>query len=365
MALSDKVYGDFIAHDVNLQRLQAGQRQLLLKELKKVEEQIVAKIQKQVGESFTKARQQALLKQVRDTIQSGYRTIWKTHEGEALEMARYEAEAIPRLVNRIVKVPILSVGVPESVIDSLLKDNVVLGAPLKAIWAQEAGSLNQAFISAMRQGVLAGETTDELVRRVRGTAALNYKDGIMDPRRRAVEMRVRTSAQSILNDAALETFNANDDVIKGYQLQVVLDNRTSEICMARSGFAWNTDGSPMEGTDTDEDFPGPPPYHPNCRSRLVPIPKSWGELTGDRTLDKKISRALKNLPEGTQASMDGQVAKSLTYEDWLETKSERFQEETLGPGKYRLWKSGKISLRDLIDQRGNPLTLKQLKALDE
>lgn len=365
MPLNDKVFGEFIAHDVNLQRLQADQRRILMKELQKVEAQIVAKIQKQVGETFTKARQQALLKQVRETIQSGYRTIWKTHQEEALAMARYEVEQLPRLVNRVVSVPILSVGVPESVVTSLLKDNVVLGAPLKSIWAQEAGALNQAFISAMRQGILAGETMDELVRRVRGTQALNYKDGIMDPRRRAVEMRVRTSAQSILNDARLETFKANEDVVKGYQLQVVLDARTSEICMARSGFAWNTDGSPMEGTDTDESFPGPPPYHPNCRSTLVPIVKSLGELVGDPALDRKVKRELRGLPERTQASMDGQVAEKLTYEEWLRTKSDTFQQEVLGPGKYRLWKSGKISLRDLIDQRGNPLTLKQLKALDE
>lgn len=69
------------------------------------------------------------------------------------------------------RVPLLAVGVPESVVHSLLKDSVVLGAPLKSLWEQEAGALNQAFISQMRQGILAGESTDELVRRVQGTRA--------------------------------------------------------------------------------------------------------------------------------------------------------------------------------------------------
>jgi hypothetical protein len=34
----------------------------------------------------------------------------------------------------------------------------------------------------------------------------------------------------------------------------------------------------------------------------------------------------------------------------------------LGPGRYKLWKEGRISFSDLIDQRGNPMTIEQLKA---
>lgn len=363
MALNDRLLDRFIQHDLNLQRLQAGQRRLLLKELKALEAQIVKTLQSYTGQTFTKARQQALLRQVRATIQTGYRGILKTHQTEVLAMAEFEAEHIGALVNRTAKVTVFSVGVPESVVNSLLKDDAVLGAPLRAIWAQEAGALNQAFISAMRQGILAGETTDQLVRRVQGTKALQYKDGIMNPRTRAVEMRVRTSAQSILNDARMEVFKNNGDVLNGVQAQVTLDDRTSAICMARSGFAWDLEGNPLEGTDTDEDFPGPPPWHPNCRTTLTPIVKSLGELVEDKAVDKKVDRALRHLPERTQASMDGQVPRSLTYEEWLNTKSDAAQQEILGPGKYTLWKAGKISLRDLIDQRGNPLTLQQLRKL--
>lgn len=185
----------------------------------------------------------------------------------------------------------------------------------------------------------------------------------MSPRGRAVEMRVRTSAQSILNDARLQTFRENADVVKGMQLQVVLDGRTSDICMARSGFAWELDGNPLPETDTDEPFPGPPPYHPNCRSTLVPVVKSLDDLIDDPKVAARVRKAVQKLPESTQASMDGQVAASLTYEEWLKRKSETFQQEVLGPGKYKLWKAGKIDLRDLIDQKGNPLTVEQLREL--
>lgn len=359
MGLNDQLADKFIGHDVNLQRLQAEHRRILLKELKALESQIIAKLKNMAGESFTKARQTALLKQVQKTIQTGYRTIYQAHREAALAMATFDVQKIPTVVNGVVSVQMFTVGVPESVIASLLKDSVVLGAPLRKIWEQEAGALNQAFIAQMRQGILAGETTDQLIRRVRGTQAANFKDGIMNPRERAVEMRVRTSAQSILNDARWESYQANSDLIQGVQWQSVLDDRTSEICMALSGQTWDLSGNPLG--DTDQPFPGPPPAHPNCRSTLVPILKSWEELTGIKGLDRAAKRELKDLPESKQASMDGQVAAKLTYEEWLGRKSQAFQEEVLGPGKYRLWKSGKISLKDLIDQRGNPLTLAQLQ----
>jgi SPP1 gp7 family putative phage head morphogenesis protein len=247
----------------------------------------------------------------------------------------------------------------------MLSDNVVLGVPLKSFWERQAGGLQETFTRELRAAVFAGETTDQVVRRVRGTAALKYKDGIMETSRRGAEAVVRTSAQSIVNDARMKVYQNNADVIKGVQVQVTLDNRTSAICMARSGFAWDLDGEPLPGTDTDEDFPGPPPWHPNCRSTLIPIVKSIGEIVEDPDVDRKVREVAEDLPRATQSSMDGQVAQALTYEDWLKTKSEVFQKEVLGPGKWKLWQKGQIGLKDLIDQRGRPLTLKELKELEE
>jgi hypothetical protein len=49
----------------------------------------------------------------------------------------------------------------------------------------------------------------------------------------------------------------------------------------------------------------------------------------------------------------------------MSRKPATFQEEVLGPGTYRLWKAGKISLRGLIDQRGRPLSLKELQSVPD
>jgi len=47
----------------------------------------------------------------------------------------------------------------------------------------------------------------------------------------------------------------------------------------------------------------------------------------------------------------------------LKNKPASFADEMLGKGKAELWRSGKITLSQLLDQRGNPLTLTQLSRL--
>ena len=59
--------------------------------------------------------------------------------------------------------------------------------------------------------------------------------------------------------------------------------------------------------------------------------------------------------------MDGQVAADLTFGDWLKGKPVEFADEMLGKGRAQLWRDGKITLQDLLNAQGQPLTLKQLR----
>jgi hypothetical protein len=61
--------------------------------------------------------------------------------------------------------------------------------------------------------------------------------------------------------------------------------------------------------------------------------------------------------------MDGVVAADLTFDQFLKSKPPEFADKMLGKGRAELWRSGKITLNQLLDQRGNPLTLAQLKRL--
>jgi hypothetical protein len=55
------------------------------------------------------------------------------------------------------------------------------------------------------------------------------------------------------------------------------------------------------------------------------------------------------------------VAADLSFSDFLKGKPTEFVDEMLGKGRAQLWRDGKITLSQLLDQRGNPLTLQQLR----
>ena len=96
-----------------------------------------------------------------------------------------------------------------------------------------------------------------------------------------------------------------------------------------------------------------PSLHWGCRCSIIPVTRSWEELTGIKGLD--------DIPPGTRASMDGQVSDKMTYEDWLKDQPDERRREILGPARAKLLDQGRLTLRDLTDQRGNELTLAELR----
>jgi hypothetical protein len=59
--------------------------------------------------------------------------------------------------------------------------------------------------------------------------------------------------------------------------------------------------------------------------------------------------------------MDGEVPADLPLNKWLEGKSDAFIEDLLGPGRAKLWKSGTVSLTNMVGQDGRPLSIKALR----
>jgi SPP1 gp7 family putative phage head morphogenesis protein len=368
-AIAEQVADRFIGHDVDLLRLAESERETIFRMLGQLQTSLLDKMQGQIPlpgfETYSQRQTQALFTLTDKLIAQKYGQISREHQSTLVDLAEFESERTRRLVNAQVGVALLSVGVPFSTLKALANDDLVEGRPAKEWWSQQSDNLRGRFQQTIRQGVFAGETLGQLQQRVRGTKARNFQDGIMAITSRNAEALIRTSVQSVANAARHATFTANDDVLAGFQALVTLDTRTSELCMARSGFAWDLDGNPLN-EDTKIPFPGPPPWHFNCRTTLVPVLKSWEQLEkdakGDEDLGKKLDRVEDKLDKGTQASMDGQVAADLTYDEWLKGRSEEAQIEALGRGRWQLWRRNLIALNELVDQRGHPVTLDELKA---
>lgn len=367
MPIASVLADKFTMHDLNLSRFATGEREKIRRMLDGLRDQLLLKLDQQVddGMTFSRRRLQALFKVTDLTIDNTYAKIAKVHDESMLSLAEVSANKSMELVNKTIGVSILNVGVPESVLKAMVKDDISLGLPAAEWWDGQGTRLRQRFQNTIRQGVFAGETLSDLKRRVRGRRENGFQDGIMVATSRDAEALIRTSVNSIAQSARMETFKANDDVVKGVQWLSTLDLRTTPQCQALSGQAWTLDGEKLEGTELD--FPGPPPIHFSCRSSLAPAMKSWGDLIrdakGDKDLAKRMDAMEGKLPKSTQASMDGQVSSAMNYEQWLERQPEERQIEALGEGKWELWKKGDIALTDLIDTSGRPLSLKDLEAL--
>lgn len=376
--LNEILLDDITEQSVNLMRVEAGLAKKIEGALKRLELDIVNKINEIDPTSPTAPvyklnRLNVLLKQVKDTIRSAYTSMRNVTAGDLTELTLSANVSTLAAINGAIGVDITTAAFPRSYAISLARKTPIQGAINSEWWSRQAGGLQKSFSDQMTLGILAGESNNDLVKRVRGSATgkkeiywindkkkvyTEFSGGLIDTGTRQAQALVRTAVQTVSQRARLDTYKENSHIIKGVYASVTFDLRTTDICKARSGMSWDLKtGEPLPGTNTTVPFPGAPPWHWNCRTQLIPVTKSWKELA------TKNKSKLGKSPKNMKASMDGQVPADQTYEQWLKKKPKEDQIKVLGPSKYELWKKGKITFRDLIDQSGNPLTVGELKAM--
>ena len=366
--VADVINDRVIAFDASVLRLEAGERRIILRDLERLQRRLRANLDRHVPEdgidTVTRRRTAALFSSVTRSIDSAYRRINNSQRARLENLAQFEVEQVSRAVNAAVQVPIISVGVSQDVLEAMLDDNIILGQPLAHWWNEQAARTASNFRAAIRQGLIAGETVPQLARRVRGSRANNFQDGIMAISRRGAETVTRTAIQSVRNEAREQTIRRNSNVIRGRQAVVTFDQRTSNVCISRSGFAWDLEGKPLNSRTTIN-YPGAPPWHPNCRSTVIPLTKSFADLVDDPDVSARVKASLDKLPPGTRASMNGYVAADTSYPEWLRMQSVEVRRRVLGRGRQRLFDNNELSLRDLVNESGRPLTLEQLQRLQD
>jgi SPP1 gp7 family putative phage head morphogenesis protein len=209
----------------------------------------------------------------------------------------------------------------------------------------------EQFSQVVRNGLLTGETTPSIAKRLIGNlqfgeeaktvrqlvAAGGQATAVADNQVMAL---VRTSINQVANSASQQVYEANQDITKKYRYVATLDSRTSSICAALDGREFEYGKGPM------------PPQHFNCRSTTVPI------------IDPDI------LPPSTiakRASADGPVPINTSYGQWLKDQPRSVQQDVLGPGKVPYFNRlvEKYGARDamakLVRDDGSELTLDQLR----
>lgn len=348
--ITDEIADKLITHEVNMLRFSESETLRIVRVLRLLRKDLRMQINRlfRGKQTYSAIRRQkileTLLEQTRKTIRSSYRGIATSHLNVMKDAAETTATVTAATINAAIQGAVVSVAFTPTVLKAVASDVLIQGAPSAEWWSRQAGSTQERFADQMRLGVLQGESVRKMAVRAQNVVAVS---------RREAEALVRTSVQTVNNASRVEMYRQNKRVIKGVEAIVTLDTRTSAICKARDGGAWNLEtGKPLEQSAVDEPYPGPPPWHWNCRSTLIPITKSFAELgLSDQ----------KEIPEGVRASMTGDVSASFTYEDWLKRQTKEIQLEALGLGRWKLWKEEGISLRDMVDQTGRGLTIAQIR----
>ena len=217
-----------------------------------------------------------------------------------------------------------------------------------------ATSQAEQFSQVVRNGLLTGETTPSIAKRLIGSlqfgeeaktvgqiaAAGGQLTQVADNQ---IITLVRTSINQVANAASQQVYEGNQDITKKYRYIATLDTRTSAICRALDGREFEYGKGPM------------PPQHFNCRSTTVPV------------IDYK-ALDIPPPPEGKRASMDGPVPGNQSYGEWLAKQPRATQADALGPGKVAYFnrlanKYGPTdAMAKLVRDDGSELTLAQLRS---
>jgi SPP1 gp7 family putative phage head morphogenesis protein len=342
---NDELLDASIAHAIDQQGYSNNVVRRMLSILNKADADLFAKLTVAIESkpnSLTVARLEALLKSVHELNSDVYKHIYGELSTELESLTEYEGTYQLNLFKATVPVELSFASIATSQVYAAAMARPFQGRILSE-WADslEAARL-QRIKDAIAIGYVENETTDQIVRRIRGTRALQYKDGLIDIDRRHLESVVRTALNHTSSFARSKMYEANAEFIKAEKWTSVLDARTSEICQARDGKLYQVGQGPY------------PPAHFNCRSVRVPVVKSFKELGLDEN----------EFPASTRASMDGQVPDDTTYQAWLKKKPAEFQDEVLGVTKGKLFRAGEITLDRFVSRQGHVYSLDELRKRD-
>lgn len=378
--VSTQLADDAKSYSIDLLRIEAGMRGEVVAMLDELEKTLLSDLAKADLTDAKKAHLESYLATTQAQISSAYDQIDKIGERNLERVAMVTGKQTTKDIDAKLRVKMTN-QLSEKQLTAIARGPIVQGSPMKDWWNGQSAGARMKFNGAVRQGLLLGEDMAAIQRRVRGTKANGYKDGALAVSKREAEALTRTAVQSVANQAKLDTLAEQDDLVKGVEWVATLDARTTQKCMGLDGKQWRfPDYKPV---GHDKEFPGAV-AHWGCRSTQVAVLYSWSELAkkkvpdgkkgtkGKLTFEEAFQRRLKQqgftddeakeIEADTRASMDGQVSSGKDWQQWLKDKGDDFALEKLGPGRFALWKQGKLTLSDLTNQKGRELTLAELEA---
>ena len=210
---------------------------------------------------------------------------------------------------------------PNKVLREIVDSKPFQGKLLKEWYSHLSDVQKDRVKTAIRMGVVQGESVPQVVRRVRQT---------FDITERQAAAIVRTSINHVTTQSKNALFQENAELLRGVQMLATLDSRTTPYCRAIDLKIFPVNEGPR------------PPFHFGCRTTIVPIIRGRTEAFE------------------TRSSKDGYVDGSLNYKQWFKRQSAGFQREVLGPSRYKLFSRGLTDVTRYANREGRLYTLDEL-----
>lgn len=280
-------------------------------------------------------------KAVTSELVTGFKT-------RAAELAGFEVDYMASLIGQVVE-SAPAVATTGAAVYKAAAATPVLGEFVEQMLADIPANARKRIESTIRQGITDGRTNGEIIKAIRGTPALKYKDGLLQKSRRDLDAIVRTGINHVSASAYNDTYEALG--VEEVMDSSTLDGRTTVYC-----------GS-IDGRRHKVGTPHPrPPYHVRCRTRQIPV---MATLALAKRPFVRAFQPVGQIPKAKRpADMIGQVPASTTFGDWFAKQSAGFQREWLGPTRYALYSKGGYTIDRFVDPLGKELTIEQLRARD-
>ncbi len=380
---NQEYFDALVRHQIGLLRVAGGVRNRIFEILDATEDDIANKIRRRLAgrtglnTPVDVRRLTSLLKSIRVTRLRSWKEIDALFINELIALAHAEPLFLDGALKTVSAV-ILETTIPSNaLLTTLATTNPFEGKTLRQ-WSRSMrdGDLRR-IREAITIGMVQGESSVAIARRVVGTRVAKGRDGVTQVTRNAAAGIVRTSVNAVSNQAKRAFYEANSDIFKQELYVATLDGRTTPICSSLDGEVFKLAEGPF------------PPIHFNCRSlRIATIDadvmstrpaKPFTERTlvrefsAQRGFPAPATRA--GLPFGTKGAYDsyarrrireltGPVPAKQTYQQWLTNQSKLFQDDVLGPTRGQLFRDGGLKLDRFVNRSGDSLTLSELARLN-
>lgn len=214
-------------------------------------------------------------------------------------------------------------------------------------WPQRVQALSRlvqdpgAVARTLRDGYAAGETLDQLSRRVKPLA-----DNFASSAKRIA----RTEGSRIAEQVQRETYDSLGDLMAGLQIIATLDERTRPAHRLWHGRIYWKEGRKKPSIEEFPDLPA----GPNCRCTSVPVLKPPKEFENDPAVRAEFQNASGDTIPDPSA-----------YSDWFRQADRGRRILAVGAKRYqtvqRLLGGREPEWKDFIDADGNLLSVSQLQ----